>query len=78
VLSMSEAPQHPHNRARGSFVEIAGVSQAAPAPRFSRTESSLPDAPRPAGSDTLDVLREAGYDDAAIAELVAEGSVRTA
>jgi len=75
VLSMSEAPQHPHNRARGSFVEIAGVSQAAPAPRFSRTESSLPHAPRPAGSDTLDVLREAGYDDAAIEALRRSGAL---
>jgi alpha-methylacyl-CoA racemase len=73
VLSMSEAPNHPHNRARGSFVEIAGVPQAAPAPRFSRTESSLPHAPRPAGSDTVDVLREAGYDDAAIEALRRSG-----
>jgi alpha-methylacyl-CoA racemase len=66
VLSMGEAPLHPHNRARGSFVEIDGVSQAAPAPRFSRTQSSVPHAPRPAGSDTADVLRDAGYDEAAI------------
>jgi alpha-methylacyl-CoA racemase len=73
VLSMSEAPQHPHNRARGSFVEIAGVSQAAPAPRFSRTQASLPDAPRPAGSDTTQVLREAGYAEAEIETLRAAG-----
>jgi alpha-methylacyl-CoA racemase len=75
VLSMSEAPRHPHNSARGSFVEIAGVSQAAPAPRFSRTVSSLPHAPRPAGSDTLEVLREAGYDDAAIEALRRSGAL---
>jgi alpha-methylacyl-CoA racemase len=73
VLSMSEAPRHPHNRARGSFVEIAGVSQAAPAPRFSRTEASVPQAPRPAGSDTVDVLREAGYAEAEIERLRAAG-----
>jgi alpha-methylacyl-CoA racemase len=73
VLSMSEAPRHPHNRARGSFVEIAGVSQAAPAPRFSRTEASVPQAPRPAGSDTVDVLREAGYAEAEIEKLRAAG-----
>ena len=73
VLSMSEAPGHPHNRARGSFVEIAGVSQAAPAPRFSRTEASVPQAPRPAGSDTMDVLREAGYAEAEIEKLRAAG-----
>ena len=69
VLSMGEAPLHPHNRARGSFVEIDGVSQAAPAPRFSRTQSSVPHAPRPTGSDTADVLREAGYADAEIEAL---------
>ena len=37
VLSMSEAPNHPHNAARGTFVDIDGVTQPAPAPRFSRT-----------------------------------------
>ncbi len=40
VLSMAEAPQHPHNIARGSFVEIEGVVQPAPAPRFSSTHTS--------------------------------------
>jgi alpha-methylacyl-CoA racemase len=73
VLSMTEAPQHPHNRARGSFVEIAGVPQAAPAPRFSRTAAALPQPPRAAGSDTVDVLRAAGYSDSAIDALRASG-----
>jgi alpha-methylacyl-CoA racemase len=76
VLSMSEAPLHPQNRARGSFVEIEGVSQAAPAPRFSRTAASVPHAPRPTGSDTADVLLEAGYDDAQI-EALRKGGVLT-
>ena len=44
VLSMSEAPSHPHLRARGTFVEIDGVVQPGPAPRFSRT---IPDTPTP-------------------------------
>ncbi len=39
VLSMREAPQHPHNQARGAFIELEGVVQPAPAPRFSRTPS---------------------------------------
>jgi alpha-methylacyl-CoA racemase len=73
VLSMGEAPQHPHNVARGSFIEVGGVSQAAPAPRFSRSEPGVPQAPRPAGSDTVDVLRAAGYSDAAIESLRANG-----
>ncbi len=52
VLDMEEAAHHPHNRARGTFVEIDGTLQPAPAPRFARTP---PDAPRPpsrAGADT--------------------------
>jgi alpha-methylacyl-CoA racemase len=44
VLSLSEAPDHPHNRSRGTFVEIGGIVQPAPAPRFSR---SVPDRPLP-------------------------------
>ena len=47
VLSASEAAAHPHNRARGTFVEIDGVMQPAPAPRFSRTQTDLPDPPQP-------------------------------
>jgi len=66
VLSMSEAPSHPHNRARGTFIDVAGVSQAAPAPRFSRSSPSVPQAPSPAGSDTRDVLRAAGFSEAQI------------
>jgi alpha-methylacyl-CoA racemase len=69
VLSMHEAPQHAHNRARGSFIEIDGVMQAAPAPRFSRSAAPTPAAPRPAGSDTQAVLRELGYSDAEIESL---------
>jgi alpha-methylacyl-CoA racemase len=44
VLSFGEAPQHPHLQARGTFVEIDGIAQARPAPRFSR---SVPDTPTP-------------------------------
>jgi alpha-methylacyl-CoA racemase len=73
VLSMKEAPLHPHNRARGSFIEVAGVMQAAPAPRFSRTEAATPRAAQPAGSDTEAVLRDAGYDDAQIRALRERG-----
>ncbi|MFQ5947968.1 MAG: CaiB/BaiF CoA transferase family protein, partial [Acidimicrobiia bacterium] len=46
VLSMAEAPQHPHNRSRGTFVEVQGVLQPAPAQRFSRTKPSI-NAPPP-------------------------------
>jgi alpha-methylacyl-CoA racemase len=61
VLSLEEAARHPHNVARGSFVTVDGVEQNAPAPRFSRSRSTPPRAPRPAGADTEAVLREAGF-----------------
>ena len=66
VLSMQEAPQHAHAKARGAFVEIDGVVQPGPAPRFDR---SVPPVPRPAprtGEHTEEVLREAGFSAAEI------------
>ncbi|MCC5810898.1 MAG: CoA transferase [Ectothiorhodospiraceae bacterium] len=74
VLSLDEAAAHPHNRARRTFVEIDGVTQNAPAPRFSR---SVPDAPRPPSrepSQTEAVLAELGYDTAAIETLRRDGA----
>jgi alpha-methylacyl-CoA racemase len=76
VLSLGEAPGHPHSAARGTFTEVAGVVQPAPAPRFSATPSGIAGpAPQP-GADTGDVLVEAGYSDAEIAALRAAGAVR--
>jgi alpha-methylacyl-CoA racemase len=75
VLSMSEAPSHPHNRARGTFIDVAGVSQAAPAPRFSRSRPSVPHAPSPAGSDTRDVLRAAGFSESQIQTMFERGAL---
>ncbi|MFC4783995.1 CaiB/BaiF CoA transferase family protein [Nocardioides sp. MAHUQ-72] len=76
VLSLTEAPAHPHNVARGTFLTGAGGSIApAPAPRFSATP---PAPPRPAptvGADTDGVLREAGLESAAIEALRARGVV---
>ena len=48
VLDLNEAPQHPHNVARNTFIDIEGVVQPAPAPRFSRTAPEMPTAPRAA------------------------------
>jgi alpha-methylacyl-CoA racemase len=60
VLAPGEAPTHSHNRARGSFVEVGGDLQPAPAPRFSRTPSAVP-APAPRlGEHTDAVLRSCG------------------
>ncbi len=58
VLSMDEAPEHPHMRARGAFVEVGGANQAAPAPRYSATPTASPAPAIPAGADTGAVLSE--------------------
>lgn len=61
VLSMDEAPQHPHNRHRGTFVVQDGVTQPAPAPRFSRTPSAIQCPPAAPGEHTEVALREWGF-----------------
>ena len=78
VLSMAEAPAHPHNRARGIFVEQDGTVQPAPAPRFDRTPSELPAAAPAIGRDSLDILRSLGRSDGEIDALVAAGVVHGA
>src|SRR5689334_21925458 len=60
VLSMEEAPHHPHNVARGSFVEVDGVVQPGPAPRFSRTPAGRPAPPRDLGEGARVALTEWG------------------
>jgi alpha-methylacyl-CoA racemase len=60
VLTLAEAPDHPHNRARNAFIEVAGVQQNAPAPRFSITAPGPPRPPRPTGADLGEVLRDWG------------------
>lgn len=62
VLSLAEAPDHPHNRARESFVEVDGVIQPAPLPRFSRTPARIRRGPVPAGHDGDAALRDWGVD----------------
>ncbi len=75
VLSLEEAPTHPHNAARGTFIEIDGVTQPAPAPRFSRTGSEVRCGPPAPGENTKDVLADWGFSDAEIAELQSAGAV---
>ena len=69
VLSPFEAHLHPHNRARGTYVEIDGVVQPGPAPRFSRTPSATGRLPSPPGSDTDEALQAWGLTGPAIAAL---------
>ncbi|MBI4757172.1 MAG: CoA transferase [Betaproteobacteria bacterium] len=66
VLGLEEAARHPHNRARGNFIEVDGVLQNAPAPRFSRTAADVPRPPRRAGEDGETVLRDWGLGEAEI------------
>jgi alpha-methylacyl-CoA racemase len=75
VLSLAEAPRHPHNVARGTFIEVDGVPQNAPAPRFSRTAAGPVERPSRAGADTEEVLAEFGYSAADIARLRNEGAL---
>lgn len=56
VLSLREAPQHPHNVARKTFVELDGVTTPAPAPRFSATPSAIQFGPQPSGRGVQEVL----------------------
>jgi len=74
VLDMDEAPEHPHNRARGTFIEVGGVVQPAPAPRFSR---SSPAQPRPpiTGATGEDVLADWGFTPDALDGLRKAGAI---
>ena len=75
VLSLPEASKAPHNIARGTFAEVGGLTQPAPAPRFSRTPAGPPRPPPLPGADTDAVLASLGYDQIAIAALRAHGAV---
>ena len=75
VLTMSEAAEHPHNVERGTFVEIAGATQPAPAPRFSRSVAEVTMPPAHAGQHSVEILRDWGFDDGRIDSLVASGAV---
>jgi len=75
VLTPWEAHEHPHNAARGTFVEVDGIRQPAPAPRFSRSTTGVP-APAPrSGQHTEVLLSELGYSAQQITELRAAGAI---
>lgn len=75
VLDIQEAAQYPHNVERKAFIEVDGLLQHAPAPRFSRSEPAVPVAPRVAGEDTNTVLGDFGYSADAVAALREAGVV---
>jgi alpha-methylacyl-CoA racemase len=78
VLSMSEAPLHPHNVERQAFTTIDGVVQPAPAPRYSSTQTIPPESPPKPGADTLSVLRGVGYPDEELEQLRSSGAILVA
>ena len=75
VLSIDEAVAHPHNRARQTFVEVEGVPQPAPAPRFSRTTVAVQGPPPKAGEHTDAVLADWGFSDQRIEALRAAEAI---
>jgi alpha-methylacyl-CoA racemase len=75
VLTMAEAPAHPHNAAHGTFTTVDGVTQPAPAPRFSRTPAGTPHLPAAPGQHTRDVLLDWGVAPAEVDALVSAGAV---
>ncbi|HYC95541.1 MAG TPA: CaiB/BaiF CoA-transferase family protein [Sphingomicrobium sp.] len=70
VLDLNEAPAHPHNIARRTFLDLDGVYQPAPAPHYSETLLDRPDPPRREGQDGAAILAELGYGAGEIAEIL--------
>ena len=64
ILGVAEAPDHPHNRARGTYVNVDGMTQPAPAPRFLGTPAATPRATARRGTHAAEILAELGYDEA--------------
>jgi alpha-methylacyl-CoA racemase len=75
VLEVAEASKHPHNQHRGTFVDVAGVVQPGPAPRFSRTVAETPTPPVAPGAQTDRILSGVGYSPEEISGLRGGGAV---
>ena len=75
VLTFNEAPEHPHNKARGTFVDVEGVPQPNPAPRFSRTPGSVKSAAPDVGENTREGLISWGFDASEVDTLIEEKAV---
>ncbi|MDH3402227.1 MAG: CoA transferase [Acidobacteriota bacterium] len=75
ALALDEAPRHPHNEARGTYLTIDGITQPAPAPRFDRTPGAVRNPPPARGRDTRAVLAEAGFSEEEIGELLEQDAI---
>jgi len=75
VLDLDEAPRHAHNVARQTFVEVAGVTQPAPAPRFSKAPGAIQGPPPAIGAHDQEALRDWGFSESDLAALKANGAI---
>jgi len=75
ILDLDEAPKHPHNAARQTFVEVAGVTQPAPAPRFSATPGAIQGPPPAIGAHDREALSDWGFSDGEIGALKTAGAL---
>jgi alpha-methylacyl-CoA racemase len=75
VLSLVDAPKHPANVARNTYIKVDGVTQPAPAPRFSRTPSKVENSGSDAGADTDSVLAAMGFGERELATLKDTGAI---
>jgi alpha-methylacyl-CoA racemase len=75
VLDLDEAPAHPHNRTRQTFITVDDIVQPAPAPRLSRTPAAISNPPPDPGVDTERVLLTWGFDASEVAALRAAGAI---
>ena len=75
VLDLDEAPRHPHNQARATFVEVEGVVQPAPAPRFSRTPGAIAGPPPAIGAHNREALMDWGLSNAEVEGLALAGAL---
>jgi alpha-methylacyl-CoA racemase len=78
VLTLDEAPEHHHNKHRGTFTEVAGVVQPEAGPRFSRTPGSIAGPPPHPGQNTEEALAAWGFSQGEIGELREAGAIRQA
>ena len=76
VLTIDEAYDHPHNLERDTFIEVAGVKQPAPAPRFSRTPASITSPPPHPGEHTEEILLDSGFTISEISSLREQNVIR--
>jgi len=75
ILNLEEAPDHPHNKSRKTYVDFEGVTQPAPAPRFSRTQGSIQSSAALIGENTNEILNSWGFSDDKIDNLKKEGVI---